>query len=100
MTELEPTGQVAGLTARNLAALVQDMGVEPGWRAAADLYRWYVGMCRERDLEPPSARSFGVALKALGYRAAIRRDPSQDGKHARCWFLTRRAWRGELPPRE
>lgn len=84
-----PTG-VAGLDPHNLQALLVDMGCGPGWYVSADLYRWYASMVIAEGLQPPSKRAFGLALKSLGYRSALRR---VDGKHARSWFITRRAWR-------
>lgn len=84
-----PTG-VAGLDPHNLQALLTDMGAGPGWYVSADLYRWYASMVIQEGLQPPSKRAFGLALKALGYRSAIRR---VDGKHVRSWFISRRAWR-------
>lgn len=90
-----PTG-VAGLDPHNLRALILDLGAGPGWYVSADLYRWYASMVIAEGLQPPSKRAFGLALRSLGYRSALRR---VDGKHVRSWFITRRALRGD-PPRE
>lgn len=84
---------VADLTPENLKTIVEDIG-GPGWYTSASLYGWYVGMAREGGLEPVSQRKFGGVLREMGYRTAIRR---VDGKHARCWFITRRAIREEAP---
>jgi hypothetical protein len=82
--------RLADLTPESLRILMEDMGAEPGWYSSADLYTWYVGMCAEDELEPVTQRMFGGTLRSLGYRSAIRR---VGGKHARCWFITRRALR-------
>lgn len=90
---LEPR-KLADLTPENLRRVLEDMGGGPGWYTSSDLYRWYVSMCAEDDLEPVTQRKFGAVLKELGYRNATRR---VDGVHRRSWFITRRALRGELP---
>jgi hypothetical protein len=82
--------KLADLTPENLRRVLEDMGQGPGWYTSADLYAWYAGMCEEDDLEPVTKRMFGGVLKGMGFRNAIRR---VDGKHARCWFITRRATR-------
>lgn len=87
---------VADLTPDNLRALIEDMGRGAGWYTSADLYEWYEGMAAEAKLEPVTKKKFGMVLGELGYRSAIRR---VDGKGARCWFLTKRAERGEGAPR-
>lgn len=85
--EIERT---AHLTPANLKAVLEDLGAEPGWHASADLYGWFAEMCANNDAAPTSQRAFGAALKEMGYRSSVRR---VDGKTARCWFITRRAWR-------
>lgn len=85
--------RIAELTPENLKTLVEDIG-GPGWYAAGDLYRWYVGMCREDDLEPVTKKKFGTVLKAMGYQSKVRRVA---GQNARCWFITRRAVREVQP---
>lgn len=95
MTEpptIRPTGR-ADLTPENLRAVLEDMGRGPGWYTSADLYNWYTGMVAEEGLEPVSKKKFGATLAELGYKRAFRRDPAQGGKHARSWFITRRALR-------
>lgn len=87
---LLPTGEVAGINAHNLQALVQDMGIKPGHHQVTYLHRWYAGMCEEAGLPVPTKKRFGLDLKALGYRASIQR---REGKMARCWFISARAWR-------
>ena len=94
-TGLQPR-RLADLTPENLRRLMEDMGTGPGWYPSADLYRWYVGMCREDGLEPVTQRKFGAVLRDLEYKSATRR---VDGKHARCWFISNRALRGEGSPR-
>ena len=92
---LQPrTVPIADLTLENLKIFVTGMNLEPGYYSAADLHGWYVTMARDADLEPINKKEFGASLKALGYRSSIRRT---GGVPARCWFLSRRAWRG-LPP--
>jgi phage/plasmid-associated DNA primase len=81
--------RIAELTPENLKTLVEDIG-GPGWYPAGDLYRWYVGMCREDGLEPVSKKKFGMVLKAMGYQTKTRRVA---GQNARCWLITRRAVR-------
>jgi hypothetical protein len=81
---------VADLTAENLAALIRDMDMEPGWYPAGELYGWYLGMAKEADLKPVSQKIFGTRLRELGYRVAARRVA---GRHARCWFIPRHAIR-------
>lgn len=76
---------------------MEDVGTGPGWYPSADLYRWYVGMCEEDGLEPVTQRKFGAVLRELKYKSAIRR---VDDKHARCWFISNRALRGEGAPRD
>lgn len=88
--------RLADLTPENLKRLIEDMDRGPGWYASGDLYRWYVGMCQEDDLEPVTHRKFGAVLRDLGYRSDIRR---VDGKHTRSWFISKRALRGEGAPR-
>jgi hypothetical protein len=87
---------VADLTPENLQTLINDMGTGPGWYTSAHLYAWYAAMAREAKLEPVSQKRFGMVLRELGYRSAIRR---VDGKGARSWYLTRRAERGQAAPR-
>lgn len=87
--EIERT---AHLTPANLRAVLEDLGEGPGWYSSADLYGWFVGMCRSNDADPISQRAFGAALKDMGYRSSVRR---VDGKTARSWFITRRAWRAQ-----
>ena len=87
---------IADLTPENLKILVDDMGAEPGWYTSASLYGWYLGMCKEAGLEPVTQKKFGMVLRELGYRTQVRRT---DGTTARCWYLTRRAARGEVAPR-
>lgn len=96
MTDPQPPRPVgvADLDPHNLQSLMVDMGYGPGWYTSAGLYAWYANLVRSESLEPPSQKAFGMALKELGYRSAIRR---VDGKHARCWFITQRALRGEGP---
>lgn len=86
---LEPR-KLADLTPDNLRRVLEDMGQGPGWYTSAALYDWYASMCTEDDLEPVTKRMFGGVLRGMGYRSATRR---VDGKHARCWFITRRALR-------
>jgi hypothetical protein len=81
----------------NVEALVADMGLEPGtWVPCADLYRWYVGMCREENLEPLSQNGFGRAITALGYRAHPRR---VGGKVVRCRFMSGKAFPDHYVPK-
>jgi hypothetical protein len=82
----------------NVEALVMDMGLEPGsWVSCASLYRWYVGMCREEDLEPLSQNAFGRAMTALGYRSSPRR---VDDKVVRCRFMSGKAFPDHYAPRD
>lgn len=83
--------KLAELTPENLKILIQDIG-GPGYYASADLYRWYVGMAKEGDMEPVSQRKFGGVLRELGYRSVVRR---VEGKPTRCWFITRKAVRDD-----
>lgn len=86
---------MADLTPENLRRVMGDIDRGPGWYTSAELYRWYVSMCREDDLDAVSQRKFGAALRELGYRNAIRRTATG---HARSWFITRRAFRGGAFP--
>lgn len=83
--------RLAELTPENLKRVVEDIG-GPGVYPSADLYRWYVGMCRESGLESVSRRKFGLVLKEMGYRSVTRRVCDQP---TRCWVITRRAVRDE-----
>ena len=88
---LEPERAEARLTPTNLKALLEDMGAQPGTvYPAADLYRRYVGMCREINARPVSKKAFGMALKGQQYTSTIRRI---GGKATRCWMFSRRAFR-------
>ena len=87
--------RLADLTPENLQRLMADIGTGPGWYTSAELYTWYAGMCSADNLEPVTHRAFGGVLRDLGYKSAIRR---VDGKHARCWFITRRALRAGASP--
>jgi hypothetical protein len=87
---LQPTSAVAGLTLPNLRRVVEDIGDGPGWYTSARLYEWYAGMAREDGLEPLTKKAFGLALAELGFRPSTRRF---EGKRARCWFISGRAWR-------
>ena len=81
--------KLADITPENLKELINDIG-GPGTYPSADLYRWYVGMCREDDLEPVTKRMFGGALRQLGYRSVVRR---VCGQPVRCWVISNRAVR-------
>lgn len=84
-------GTRAELNEENLKAILTDMGVGPGWHTAHDLYQWYFGMAIEQGLEQLSKKAFGLRLKAMGYVSSTQR---KDGRQARCWYITRRAFRG------
>lgn len=81
---------IADLTPENLKALIRDMDAEPGWYTSAALYGWYEGMASESGLEPVSQKKFGMVLRELGFRNALRRSA---GQPARCWFIPRHAIR-------
>ena len=81
--------KLADLTPENLRALIEDIG-GPGTYTSAELYRWYVAMAKEDDLEPVTHRKFGGVLTELGYKRLTR---VIDGHRVRCWFITRRATR-------
>ena len=81
------------LTPRNLKALLVDMSLQPGIHPAADLYRWYVGMCDEVDAQPISQKAFGMSLANQGCTPTVRRI---DGKNARCWLIPRSRFRDAL----
>ena len=81
---------IADLTPENLKALIRDMDAEPGWYTSAALYGWYTGMARESELEPVTQKKFGMVLRELGFRNALRRSA---GQPARCWFIPRHAIR-------
>jgi hypothetical protein len=84
---------LADLTPENLRVLVEDLE-GPGWYSSADLYGYYLTLVRRDGLEPVSAKAFGGALRALGYRASTRR---VGGVPSRGWMITQRAFRGGTP---
>lgn len=86
---------VAELTPDNLRRLLEDMDSGPGLYTSADLYRWYANMAGEADLAPVTRRKFGAVLRELGYKP---RQARVNGKISRCWFITRRAFRGGASP--
>jgi hypothetical protein len=86
--------RIAELTPENLAVLIEDMG-GPGYYRSADLYRWYVGLTEEDDLEPISHRKFGGALKEMGFQSLVR---SLEGKPVRCWNITGQRLAAIQPP--
>ncbi len=90
---LDTSPGVAPLTPANLRRIVVDMGAEPGWVSAGDLYSWYAGMCQEAEAAPVSKVMFGKALRLLGYESSTQR---RNGGFERGWFLTKRAFRGEV----
>lgn len=85
--------KLADLTPENLKELINDIG-GPGVYPASDLYIWYVGMCKEDDLEPVTKHMFGVTLRKLGYQSVVRR---VCGEPARCWVISKRAVRDPAP---
>lgn len=92
MTENRLTAprRIAELTPDNLRVLIEDMGDGPGWYIAADLYRWYVAMCKDAALEPVAQNKFGAVLRELGYQSSRRRFC---GDIYRCWLITKQATR-------
>ncbi len=85
------------LTPRNLKALLADMSLQPGVHVAADLYRWYVGMCDEVDAQPISKKAFGLSLANQGCTPTVKRI---SGKLHRCWLIPRSRFRDALVAHE
>lgn len=80
----------ARLTPRNLKAVLDDMGAQPGVHLAADLYRWYVGMCEEEGAQPIGKKAFGMSLANQGCTPLTKRI---DGKLHRAWMIPRSRFR-------
>jgi Cdc6-like AAA superfamily ATPase len=87
------TLRIAPLTGANLRLVLEDMQKGPGWIPSADLYRHYVWMCEEDNLDPMNQNSFGRELTKMGYRQEVKRI---DGKLVRGRFISNKAFRAEV----
>lgn len=84
------TKPMARLTPRNLKAVLDDMGVQPGIHVAADMYLWYVGMCEEEGAQPVTKKAFGLSLANQGCTPTTKR---VNGKPHRAWLIPRSRFR-------
>lgn len=68
----------------DIYALASDLSV--GYWPSADIYVWHVKLLAKEGRKPVDRKTFGLALKEVGWKSSVRR---MEGKPTRCWLITR-----------